>query len=537
MRTIPVILFAIACGAGSSGDGERASFPADVQAVSMCQENGWTERAFLSEGAFGFKRRELAADFTIPTTQGDWTFSEQFSGCESYVFIPDSLVVSPLDDTPLLESQKDLKQLLSTGPRNTHYFFVSMEDSGKVGDFTDGMDSRIEGVLSKKNEANRSWWSERLHVVTKGSPRIKNWVSDAMTASGQGFAIDRFQKLRAFGGLADVTRPSNELNSAGAWPWEANLAYIGHEALYYNFEAEREDELALTDWTVRYLFVDEHLAGSSKTHVDVDLPDAATMATFDTMLIDLTHACDNSSQEFGNCDAWDAVQKLALCRPDDPDTCDMELARYITTYHREGRWLADASQLLPWLKEGGVHRMQVQGSRHGHDNTVRILLGNQGKGAVPFALEELWKGGSWNADYNANHPPVTIDVPADAKRVYLQALLSGHGMSDAHNCAEFCDHQHTFTVGGGSFVASHPAMGDQEGCLKQIGLGTVPNQNGTWWYERSSWCPGKQVDPWVFDITEHVTPGQIAQISYTTNYENPAFGGSINLATWVIYHR
>jgi hypothetical protein len=132
---------------------------------------------------------------------------------------------------------------------------------------------------------------------------------------------------------------------------------------------------------------------------------------------------------------------------------------------------------------------------------------------------------------------MTIDVPADATRVHLSVTLTGHGLTDAYNCAEFCDHQHTFSVGGESYLASHPEMGSIEGCLDQIDNGTVPNQYGTWWYERSSWCPGKQVDPWIFDITDQVTPGETATISYSTNWAEPAVGGSINLQTWVTYWR
>ncbi len=534
MRSVPVILFAIACGSSEPPVQKNDS---SVDPPTMCESHEWTQRAFLTEGAFGSKRREIADDFTIPTTGGDWTFTEHFSGCENYVFIPDSLVVSPLDDTPLLNSRKDLKELVKTGPENTHYFFLSTQDKKSVSAFASDMDDRVQGALDSYSEENRAWWADRLHVVDTGAPKLKNWVSDAMTSSGQGFAIDRFQRLRAFGGLADVTRYNGALDSAGYWPWDANLAYIGHEALYYNYESDRQDMLDAVDWTVRYLFVDEALAGSSKTHVDVELPDAATMATFDTLYVDLTHTCDNGEQEFGNCDAWDAVQNLYLCRPDDPDTCDMRLARLITTYHREGRWLADASQLLPWLSAGGTFRMNVSGSRYGHFNTIRLLFGNTEKGSIPFGIEELWHGGSWSETYDEEHAPIVVNVPADATKVYIQVLLSGHGMSADHNCAEFCDHQHTFSVGGASFTADHPNMGDQQGCLKQIGLGTVPNQNGTWWYERSSWCPGKQVDPWVWEITDHVTPGQEATISYTTNYGDPAFGGSINLDSQIIYHR
>ncbi|MFT4627319.1 MAG: hypothetical protein ACI8PZ_006003, partial [Myxococcota bacterium] len=92
-------------------------------------------------------------------------------------------------------------------------------------------------------------------------------------------------------------------------------------------------------------------------------------------------------------------------------------------------------------------------------------------------------------------------------------------------------------VGGQTFIAEHPTIDDQEGCLKQIGQGAVPNQYGTWWFNRSSWCPGMQVEPWVFEITDQVTPGQRSTIRYTTNYGDPVVDGSIDLSSYVTYWR
>ena len=254
--------------------------------------------------------------------------------------------------------------------------------------------------------------------------------------------------------------------------------------------------------------------------------------------MDLEHACDPTRDEFGNCDAWDAIQTLFVCDEADPESCDdLELARYITTYHREGRWLADASPMLPFLRSGGERRFHLQGARGGHFVSARLLFANTGKGTAPLAIERLWEGGSFDENYDANHPPIEVAVPADATKAELVVVLSGHGFGNDPNCAEFCDHQHTFTVGSASYTADHPNMGDQEGCLKQVDQGTVPNQSGTWWFERSSWCPGKQVDPWVFDITEQVTPGEPFTISYDTNYGEGVFGGNILLRSWVSFSR
>jgi hypothetical protein len=44
-----------------------------------------------------------------------------------------------------------------------------------------------------------------------------------------------------------------------------------------------------------------------------------------------------------------------------------------------------------------------------------------------------------------------------------------------------------------------------------------------------------QVEPWVFDITDQVTPGEPATITYTTNYGSVVYGGSIDLSTYVTY--
>jgi hypothetical protein len=505
-------------------------------APGLCENNGWTQRAFVDDGVFGVLRRDLAADFSAPTTDGDWTLSERWSGCESYVFVPDSLVVSPLDGTPLLESADDLAELLEKSPDNVHYFFVSTSQvNTEVDAMVEGMTGRIEELLAELGPRRRSWWSERLHVLDRGSLRLQNWITDAMISTGRGFAIDRFQRIRGFGNLADVTRRDPALEQAGAWPWRANLAYLAHEPLYYNYESDRQDMLDADEPTAVYLFYEEDNANNGRRHVWVDLPDAQTMATFDTMMVDLRHTCDTSTQEFGNCDAWDAIQELWLCDADDPDSCDTEIARYITTYHREGRWLVDVSQLLPLLQDGGRTRFRIGGVRFGHFNTVRILFSNRDKGARPFEATYLWSGGQHNANYAADHPPIEVDIPADATRVYLSMTLSGHGQGGDDNCAEFCDHQHTFSIGGNSVTADHPDMGDTEGCLKQIDRGTVPNQNGTWWFSRSSWCPGKQVDPWVWDISDWVTPGQTATIAYTTNYGPNIDDGWIDMHSWMTF--
>jgi len=466
MRSTPLALAAVLATTGCASVVQPEPVP-----PSWCDDQGWTERPFVTEGAFGVLRRDLADDFALDTHQGQFWFLDRFTGCETYLFVPDSLVVSPLDNTPLVHSEADLGGLLAKSPRNVHYFFLAEDGSAsEVEGFVEAMVERIDGVLDDlDDDAAADWWRDRLHVVTEPVNEIGGWVDDAMDTAGRGFGIDRFQQIRGIGQLADVTRYSPALNNAGAWPWEANLAYVAHEAQYYNYRSDQQDRLDAVDWTSRYLVYDEHLAATGRNRPWVDLPDAQTMAGFDTLLVDLRHLCDPREQEFGNCDAWDAGNRLHLCSVEDPDQCDDLVARWITTYHREGRWLVDASEALPRLRQGGAHRFSYNGARNGVFITVRLLFANTGKGAEPFRIDPLWTGGGWSETYNEDHAPMTIDVPADAERVHLSVTLTGHGMTDVHNCAEFCDHQHTFTVGGESYLAAHPDMGDQQGCLSHAG--------------------------------------------------------------------
>ena len=48
--------------------------------------------------------------------------------------------------------------------------------------------------------------------------------------------------------------------------------------------------------------------------------------------------------------------------------------------------------------------------------------------------------------------------------------------------------------------------GTLEGCADGTPItGVEPNEHGTWLYGRNGWCNGREVDPWVIDITSQLT--------------------------------
>jgi len=468
---------------------------------------------------------------------------DEWTGCESYVFLTDEKQVSALDSNSLWESLDDLSELVSTSPENVHYFFVASRSEITASDDVVAMQSRVNSVLAALDEDDESWWSDRLHVVAEHRNEINGWVEEVLDGNGgDGFVIDRLQQIYLLGNFADVSRYDAALANAEQWPWEGNLAYAAHEARASNHRSDRaESQAAESNVTTVSPWAGEVLQGTVET--DVVLPDATTMAGFDTFEIDLTMDCPEPEQgESGNCGAWDYLTQLYLLaagESGDDDDDWIEIARFITTYHREGRYLVDATGMLALMKDGGTQRLRFVLSPSWNQQAYRCQMdfrfSNRGKGYAPTEAHWLWGGASFNSNYN-DRASVQVPVPATATRVELWAIISGHGM-DAGNCAEFCDHHHEFTVNGATFTQEHPEAADQEGCVDQIENGMTPNQGGTWWYGRGGWCPGQQVDPFVMDVTSSVSAGGLATVSYQgllNGSTPPDNSGNIQLSSHLV---
>jgi hypothetical protein len=332
------------------------------------------------------------------------------------------------------------------------------------------------------------------------------YASLAPTAVGvDAFGIDRYQRLREFG-----------LNYFPYMDTGIGFNHPAMEAGYYNWEWQSQERLAGRADRVIPIFQHEDASdpgwSGKRSVADVTLPDAAEMATYDTAELELSMSCPDHRDR--NCPPWDYLVYLYLCDAGNPDKCDFELGRWVTTYAREGHWVTDISPFLGQLRSGGPRRFgfwTVQ--RYFLDLNLR--LSNQRKNAAAQEIIPLFTGGDFNADYNKKYQPLTIQIPADVKQVQLVAVISGHGGgTDMDNCAEFCNHTHDFKVNGVDFIKGYPEAGTDFGCANQVGTGVPPNQYGTWMYGRGGWCPGLEVEPWVKDVTAAVNIGGANVIEY-----------------------
>ncbi len=470
----------------------------------------------------------IAADFTVPTLRlGDWNLKEIWTGCESYLIIPDKPKQCEGWSRELWS--RDVDTLLERLPANVRVLFVAQDsDESERLDSLYALKEKVDEYVGELPADEQDRWYHRIIYITQKAREIEGWLGPNLFSPKWGFGIDRFQRIRYIGSFADWSRYDIEMN------WFApNLSMAANEPVYYNFEFERDQAMQEENATVVSLYPGDAFSGTQ--FVDIELPDAEAMASFDTMSFDLYLGCDGSG-EFGTCPAWDYLVYLYLCDEGDPEICTTEFGRWITTYHREGRWVHDASGLLPLIAEGGTRRFAFETSQI-YEVKLDIRLSNQSKPARADQSIYLFSGGPFDNDYNDKYDPIDIWIPADAAKVELATVITGHGMSDGSNCAEFCNTTHHFFVNGSENMIDFPFIGNNAGCMDQTAQGTVPNQYGTWWYGRSGWCPGKEVPVLMTDITAQVTLGDDNTFEYEGNYEGGPFnegGAKIRMRSWVV---
>ncbi len=500
-----------------------------------CEILGLPARPFLSAtpdpGLFA-----LAADFSVPTTEGMWTLSENWTGCDVILIVQD--VPAQEESWGVSIWDRDVPALFARLPRNVQLLFVSTDPAWVTRQqaLVD-LEADVTSALSSMDPGDRAWWEARVHYVTQQDTQLGGWLQTNMRDYGWGVGIDRFQRIRFVGSYADPTR----YNASVGW-FAPNLSMVANEAIHYNFEADREARLDAQGATVVEVFDAQIMSDpgwtGTRSYATVTLPNAAAMEGFDSMELDLTLGCVGAGER-GFCPAWDYIVHLYLCDESDPDTCDVELGRWITTYHRYGRWVHDLSALLPLFSGGGERRFAFY-TQQEYEVTLDIRLFDAGKPLRPVQATYLFGGRSFDASYNDAYAPVTLPIPPDAAAVEIASAITGHGGADPGNCAEFCNTTHHFFVNGTENVRSFPEASTGTDCMDKVGEGTVPNQYGTWWYGRSGWCPGKEVPLVSIDVTGQVTFGTDATFDYEGYYLGspyPGTGASIVMTSWLVIYR
>jgi len=206
----------------------------------------------------------------------------------------------------------------------------------------------------------------------------------------------------------------------------------------------------------------------------------------------------------------------------------------------------DASPFLSLVRAGGEQTFRIEMGPGWERATQRradmsVRLSTRGTEHNSAGVQYAFGGGSFGAEYNSRDA-VSFTPPADATRVEVVYLLSGHGQNSGNNCAEWCDHRHQFTVNGMDLpqIRHEPfgtGIGSINGCGEMASAGNIPGQWGNWAPERAYWCPSLPLQAKRIDITSMVNLGEDNQIDYRGFYRSGApQGGNIALSSYVVWY-
>lgn len=505
--------------------------------AKVCDVGAAAPRAF-DTSAGGHRWGELAGDFTLTELDGStWTLSEEWTGCDSYVFVN---YFETSEGDALFAS--DVSELMREAPSNVHFFFTS-DERGRA-----ARRGRLEDLAERFDLGPAR--AERVHFVTERLSLIDGSVG-AMISDFQAYQPKSGVDIGADRGVVRAPNPSffgidreqrwdsggSTNNFVGGTPQIAMASYLPQ---FYNHKAELAHRFS-QETVTEVVLLDETVTDRIFT-VTQELP--ADLSGFDTLEMDVLVDCKERNALA--CSEWDRIARVDLCLDGEKCTDRRELVRWITPYWRAGlrRWGIDASPLLGLLSPGSnTFRIEMGPSwERATQRDVRIAarLSSQG-GPRATGAERVFGGGTFDGSYNKNHLPVSFVPPASATRAELVVILSGHGQTQNGNCAEWCDHRHQFSINGNDLEQIVPDSGiGSMGCAPYASQGVPPGQYGNWAPLRAYWCPGLPVEAMRFDITEHVTFGAKNEVAYTASYEDrfgPTTppGGSISLSTYVAW--
>jgi hypothetical protein len=489
---------------------------------------------------------QVAGDFTVETTFGTWNLAENFSGCDSYVFVRD---LGDATSTSLFNSFS--VALFERSGQNVHYFFLSDDADTMAGALE--WQTKIGSSLAPLDVAQQEHWVDRVHFVTDSPAAIAGSVGEFFAAhpGARVAAIDRFQQWDDPGSTSDT----------GGGSFAQSAPVLGYVSRWYDFRHAQELALAevadVTEVAIldQVEFAPDCVEGEDCFDVQngpfsnsnnyaiwpAEFPDAATMAGFDRMQFVVTATCGPDS--YADCGHWDYEAFVHLCDQADCMGQNFEVLRWITPYSRPGttKWVFEGTPLLGLLAEGGTAHFQFGMRWNMNPATwdMRVRLWNTGSGEASKTVLPAFVGNDgFNDTYN-DWPTFEFTPPPSTTRVELVALISGHGQ-DEGNCAEWCNHQHEFTVNGGTpHLREFSGQVVDQRCANAVDEGVVPGQWGNWTPGRAGWCPGLPVQPWVVDITDEVMLGQLNTLDYRGLYASaPVTGnkGRILLSSYVVYY-
>lgn len=174
---------------------------------------------------------------------------------------------------------------------------------------------------------------------------------------------------------------------------------------------------------------------------------------------------------------------------------EIEIGRVITPYGfwfapgREFYWDIDVTEYAPLFKNNVDIRAFYDGWSQGSLFSLDFIYIEGTPFRTTTGIDVIYSGNPTYGD-PANPPEMFLTpykfIPKSNENSYLRVLNTGHGFGGTENAAEFSDKTHSVYVNN-QLRYSHRMWNDD------CGQNPVYPQAGTWYYNRSGWCPGQDV--------------------------------------------
>ncbi|PIK55529.1 hypothetical protein BSL78_07563 [Apostichopus japonicus] len=337
------------------------------------------------------------------------------------------------------------------------------------------------------------------------------------------------------------------LLSEFGWLLYPSFQFFNWQAQWFNYQTDLLARLS-QEALVIPVINGSIMQGDAGVVSTVKLPSMEELLKYDKFELDASLSCPGTRDE--DCPPWDHTVQLYVCCDAESPLCGQELGRWITPFRRRiGRWLTDVTALLPLLTSTTCNfTMKTVPWAAAWKPSLNLRFSKTSTGVSsssalkPVTITPLFVGGTFDKKYNQKYHPINFTIPSDVKQVKIAAIITGHG-SDENGCGEFCVTSHHFVVDG-----SHPNVetfnnaGTPLGCAERSPLGVEPNEHGTWLYGRDGWCDGREVDPWVFDVTDDLNSGSSHSVTYFgwfngTDPDPVSIPGEIIMYSYLVFYK
>jgi hypothetical protein len=205
-------------------------------------------------------------------------------------------------------------------------------------------------------------------------------------------------------------------------------------------------------------------------------------------------------------DRWDRAGNVRLVEGGMPP---LEVVRFMTAYGGRTDHEVDVTHLAPLLRGERTFEAFVDTwSSPGWTLDVALRYTPVRDHDNATWASPLFYADSFNREEMPAGAEVDVEIPAGLRRVVMKYLSTGH-CTDGTDADEFISKANVISVDGTVVARYHPWRDD---CRKYRDRNpyTARWTDGSWSsdYARSGWCPGTEVLPLEFDLTDHLTPGR-----------------------------